>query len=364
MSGESNKVQAYVSFSYSLLGRTGRSNMGVRKRDRVSPRLQFYASLPAEEEPEYKSGFDCDACGEGFAVGPFYHCTLTGVDQCMRCSVRSGLHPAPPPVVELFVRARPSAEATSELSSHTLLNLPIPAARPLLAFRTCDRDVGVLLSDGSCLFLEITSYAVNRGWLRSADGEVETIDEGADVATRFPWVEEWGNPLNLNDSHMFLGKRWGRLPSRKSVEWKHVVFVRRWDVSANISRASVSGGGCDVLSTTDATGNEYISVLDQSHQCYSLWWHSGQAKIAPAAVASPSSSSRKLAAPATTLAASSPNVKQQLLPEAWTLMQGRSPEPNHIMTFWEQSLMRGLHTIHSSGLFFVDSLSESAPSQP
>lgn len=342
--------------------------MGVRKRDRVSPQLQFYSALPADDEPEYKSGFDCDACGEGFAVGPFFHCTLTGTDQCMRCSVRSGLHAAPAPVVELFVRARSIAETTNEVLSNSTLSASqtattaMPPPRPVLAYRTCDRDVGVLLSDGSCLFLEITSYAVNRGWIRSVDGEVETIDDGADIGARFPWVEEWGNPLTLNDQHLFIAKRWGRLPSKSSVEWKHVIFVKRWDAAAATSSAnartttSAIGSGCDVLSTTDATGGEYIAVLDAAHQCYSFWWLTGNKyRSTAAAASSPTAQGKKQHL------SGSANSKHQLAPEAWTLLIGRSLD-NHIMTFWGQSLMRGLQTLQNSNLFFVDAAPSAAPS--
>lgn len=304
--------------------------MGIRKRERVSPRLQFYAHLPDDDEPEYKSGFDCDACGEGFAVGPFYHCTITGVDRCMRCSVRSGIHPAPPTVVEIFVRLRNAEAVANELSADFV---DVPSSRPLLAYRTCDRDVGILLSDGSCLLLETTPYSISKGWLRSANGEVEMIDDGADVASRYPWVEEWGNPHTLNDSNLFVARRWGRLPSKTSVEWKHVVFVKRWDVSSRGAHSGV-GSGCDVLTTTDASGNEYMANLDRAHQCYSVWWMTGGHR---------KSSTNKLSTPAAGM---------------WTLLQGRSPEPNHIMTFWEQSLLRGLQTISNSNFFFVDPLTE------
>jgi hypothetical protein len=303
-------------------------------------------------------------------VGPFYHCTLTGTDQCMRCSVRSGLHAAPAPVVELFVRARSAVETSSDIFSAPTAasGSSLPPPRPVLAYRTCDRDVGVLLSDGSCLFLEITSYAVNRGWILSIDGGVETIDDGADIGARFPWVEEWGNPLTLNDHHLFIARRWGRLPSRSSVEWKHVIFVKRWDsaVTTNGGRTTSStiGSGCDVLSTTDATGSEFIAVLDAAHQCYSFWWLTGNKYRMPVGASaasqmggalSPSSLSKKL------LSSSSASTKPQLSPDAWTLLQGRSPE-NHIMTFWGQSLQRGLHTMHNSIMFFIDSSSTASPS--
>ena len=176
--------------------------------DRVTD-WQYLEKLPVDSEPSYAEGFYCDACSKEFMEGPLYHSAATGRDCCMYCAQMKGMHSITGLVCELFTPSSPDLMLYSALAS-----VGDSVVVPLFCYMPehTTTQIGLYLSDGSSLLMNVTNFVIERGTYRSIEGTKVTLDGDA-LVERFPWLPLWCDPRKLTSSvrptfrHAALGVR-------------------------------------------------------------------------------------------------------------------------------------------------------------
>ncbi|CBH13513.1 hypothetical protein, conserved [Trypanosoma brucei gambiense DAL972] len=159
--------------------------IGGTMKDKNKCTFRYFEVLPIDHEPEYQNGYVCDICFMEYSEGPFFHCSKSGKDVCLRCGGKMGLTPFTALVSKVM---RPTVYWSESESSRAIA----------LCYQIHRDILGCHFIDGANLLIstrdDLPSYFIDSNCCI----EKSIVLSRSDIERRFPWAGEVAEAMGVN----------------------------------------------------------------------------------------------------------------------------------------------------------------------